>query len=272
MTNRFEQAFHLLREKNQGMFVPFVTLGDPTPELSLEIIRTLVSHGADALELGIPFSDPQADGPVIQEANIRALRASVTPSACFVLLEKIRKEFPTIPISLLVYGNIVYTKGIDHFYRSVARAGVDAVLIGDVPVEEAAPFISEAERFQVDPVFFAPPNADERTLQKVAALSKGYVYLLSRAGVTGADRAAKMPIPNILAILEQEKAAPSLLGFGVASPDQVKKAMMFDVGGVISGSAVVKLIGSNCQNPAEMHRELGRFIRSMKDATSRVSG
>ena len=133
---RYQQMFTRLQQQNRGAFVPFVTIGDPTAELSFEIIKTLIDAGADALELGIPFSDPIADGPTIQGANIRALAAGVTPAISFDIIARIRSYHATIPIGLLLYSNLVMARGIDNFYARAAAAGVDSVLIADVPLHE----------------------------------------------------------------------------------------------------------------------------------------
>ncbi|GGI83888.1 tryptophan synthase subunit alpha [Shewanella gelidii] len=269
MTNRYQQAFAELDAKNQGAFVPFVTLGDPTPELSMAIIDTLIENGADALELGFPFSDPLADGPVIQGANLRALDAGTTPSQCFDMLSQIRAKYPDLPIGLLLYANLVYTRGIEDFYCRAQQAGVDSVLIADVPVEEAEPFIAAAQQYQIAPIFIAPPNADSETVKQVAAKGEGYTYLLSRAGVTGTESKAGMPIEDILANLKQFDAAPPLLGFGIAEPAQVKAAIDAGAAGAISGSAVVKIIAANQAQPEIMLAKLAEFTRNMKAATQK---
>ena len=161
---RYETLFAQLKARREGAFVPFVTLGDPNPEQSLKIIDTLIEAGADALELGIPFSDPLADGPTIQDATLRAFAAGVTPAQCFEMLTAIRQKHPTIPIGLLMYANLVFSPGIDEFYAACERAGVDSVLVADVPVEESAPFRQAALRHNIAPIFICPPNADDDLL------------------------------------------------------------------------------------------------------------
>ncbi len=267
MSNRYQAAFAALKQKQQGAFVPFVTLGDPTPELSLKIIDTLVENGADALELGFPFSDPLADGPVIQGANLRALAAGTTPSYCFELLSQIRAKYPDLPIGLLLYANLVYANGIEHFYAKAQAAGVDSVLIADVPIEEAMPFIQGAKAYGIAPIFIAPPNADSNTLKQVAEKSEGYTYLLSRAGVTGTESKAGMPIEHVVSQLAEFNSAPPLLGFGIAEPLQVKAAIEAGAAGAISGSAVVKIIEANQNNETQLLAELAEFTRNMKAAT-----
>ena len=264
---RYETLFKQLKERKEGAFVPFVTLGDPSPEQSLKIIDTLIEAGADALELGIPFSDPLADGPTIQNATLRAFAAGVTPSQCFEMLAAIRQKHPTIPIGLLMYANLVFSRGIDEFYAQCEKAGVDSVLVADVPVEESAPFRQAALRHNVAPIFICPPNADDELLRQIASHVRGYTYLLSRAGVTGAENRAALPLHHLVEKLTEYHAAPPLQGFGISAPDQVTAAIDAGAAGAISGSAIVKIIEKNLDKPAVMLEELGAFVRAMKAGT-----
>lgn len=266
-TERYEKLFDRLAATNQGAFVPFVTIGDPNREQSLNIINTLVEAGADALELGIPFSDPVADGIVIQNASIRALESGATPQVCFEIIKEIRAAHPQIPIGLLLYVNIVFRNGIENFYQRAKEAGVDSILIADVPLHESAPYRAAAEKFGLQQIFIAPPNGDKATLQQVAEYGQGYTYLLSRAGVTGADAKAGMPVEHMLETLNQYNAPPSLLGFGISQPEQVANAIKSGAAGAISGSAVVKVIERNLGDYAKMQSEMAEFISAMKAAT-----
>lgn len=266
-TGRYQATFAKLKTEGRGAFVPFVTLGDPSPNLSLKIIDTLVQNGADALELGFPFSDPLADGPVIQGANLRALAVGTTPTACFELLTQIRAKYPELPIGLLLYANLVFANGIEAFYAKARQAGVDSVLIADVPVEESAPFSAAAKAHGIAPIFIAPPNADSDTLKQVSQSGEGYTYLLSRAGVTGTDTKAGAPVEDILAQLKSFNAPPPLLGFGIAEPLQVSEAIKAGAAGAISGSAVVKIIEAYQGDEAKLLATLGEFTRAMKAAT-----
>ncbi|UTV28641.1 tryptophan synthase subunit alpha [Photobacterium atrarenae] len=265
--DRYQALFERLQAQQEGAFVPFVTIGDPNPEQSLQVIETLIEAGADALELGIPFSDPLADGPTIQGATIRALDAGTTPAICFELLAKIRANHPEVPIGLLMYANLVFAAGIDHFYQQCAEAGVDSVLIADVPVGASAEFREAAQKHGIHPIFIAPPNADEATLKTVSELSGGYTYLLSRAGVTGTETQAGMPVDHLLESLRTYHAPPALLGFGISKPEQVAAAIKAGAAGAISGSAVVKVIENNLNNPLEMLSQMHHFIHEMKSAT-----
>ncbi|MCF7354880.1 tryptophan synthase subunit alpha [Vibrio sp. CK2-1] len=267
--DRYQQLFTQLNEKSQGAFVPFVTIGDPNPEQSLAIIQTLVDAGADALELGFPFSDPSADGPTIQGANIRALESNTTPSICFDLISKIRAQHPDTPIGLLVYANLVYVRGLDDFYARCQQAGVDSVLVADVPTGESEPFVKAAKAHGIHPIFIAPPNGSAETLEQVANLGGGYTYLLSRAGVTGTETKAGMPVHELLERLNQFDAPPAILGFGISEPAQVSEAIQAGAAGAISGSAVVKIIERNLEQTETMLSELGDFVKAMKAATQK---
>ncbi|EMF0719455.1 tryptophan synthase subunit alpha [Citrobacter sp. Marseille-Q6884] len=264
---RYASLFTQLNDRKEGAFVPFVTLGDPSVEQSLNIIDTLIEAGADALELGIPFSDPLADGPTIQEATLRAFAAGVTPSQCFEMLALIRQKHPTIPIGLLMYANLVFNKGIDEFYAQCEKVGVDSVLVADVPVEESAPFRAAALRHNIAPIFICPPNADDELLRQIAANGRGYTYLLSRAGVTGAENRAALPLHHLVEKLKEYNAPPALQGFGISAPEQVTGALEAGAAGAISGSAIVKIIEKNVAAPEQMLSELKTFVSAMKAAT-----
>lgn len=264
---RYNQLFQRLSAKKEGAFVPFVTLGDPTPELSLKIIDTLVEGGADALELGIPFSDPLADGPTIQGATLRAFAAGTTVAQCFEILAAVRQKYPELPIGLLMYANLVFSKGIDNFYAQCEAVGVDSVLVADVPIEESAPFRQAAMRHNVAPIFICPPNADDDLLREIASHGRGYTYLLSRAGVTGAENRASQPLNHLIDKLREYHAAPPLQGFGISEASQVKEAIAAGAAGAISGSAIVKIIERNQNDPATLLAELKAFVSDLKAGT-----
>ena len=223
-------------------------------------METLVEAGADALELGIPFSDPLADGPTIQGANIRALDSGATPDICFEQIGKIRAKYPELPIGLTYVCKPWCTHAVLKTSTSAVRkAGIDSVLIADVPTNESAEFVAAAEKYGIHPIFIAPPTASDETLQQVSQLGGGYTYLLSRAGVTGAETKANMPVGDMLSKLNQFDAPPALLGFGISEPEQVKQALEAGAAGAISGSAVVKIIENNTENPAEMLNQLAKL-------------
>lgn len=267
---RYQTLFKRLESNKEGTFVPFVMLGDPNPMLSLQIIDILINSGADALELGIPFSDPLADGPAIQGASLRAFAAGVTPTQCFELLTEIRQKYPALPIGLLMYANLVFHNGIDVFYKRCSDVDVDSVLIADVPFEESAPFLAAAARNGIAPIFICPPNADDDLLREISSHGSGYTYLLSRAGVTGTENRSQLPQQqhhHLINKLREYHAAPPLQGFGISDPTQVKSALRAGAIGAISGSAIVKIIGQNQDNPIKMLAKVANFVSAMKSAT-----
>lgn len=264
--NRYEKCFARLQEQNEGAFVPFTVIGDPSLEASSLIIQTLADAGADALELGFPFSDPLADGPIIQGAMDRALKSGTTPQQSLDLIRDFRMQNNEIPIGLLVYANIVYAFGLNEFYKACKEAGVDSVLVADVPVSESAPFCQAANDADVAPILLCPPNIDDDAMKQVSRLGRGYTYLLSRAGVTGTTVAAGMPVHELLEKLIDNNAPPPLLGFGISLPEHVSGAIQAGASGVIVGSAIVKIIKKNIDDIAELNRELTGFVREMKAA------
>jgi tryptophan synthase alpha chain len=266
--NRYESMFDGLRRKKQGAFIPFVMLGDPTPDASLEIIEALVDAGADALELGIPFSDPIADGPTIQAAAQRALAAGVTPDNCFEILDRFRKTDETTPVGLLVYANLVYTRGIHNFYARAAASGVDSVLVADVPAREARPFADAADNTDVSPVLIAAPNTPDAALETVANTSSGYTYVVTRSGVTGAGEAGREDRRDLLAKLADLGAPPPVMGFGISRPEQVRLALESGAAGAISGSAIVDRLTANVGDDGPSLDAVTSFVADMKAATS----
>lgn len=264
---RYQKMFNRLQQAQEGAFVPFVTLGDPDAALSFDIIKSLIDAGADALELGIPFSDPIADGPTIQNANIRALAAGITPAVSFDIIRKIRAYNSDIPIGLLLYSNLVIARGVEHFYQTAAEAGVDSVLIADVPLHESKPFRQAALKYDIAPIYIVPPNIDDETLRQIASYGRGYTYLLSRAGVTGTETKVVMPTADLIAKIQAYQPAPPLLGFGISEPEHVRNALDSGAAGAISGSAIVKLIEQYQQQPVQLLEQLTAFVQKMKAAT-----
>ncbi|MFD0965805.1 tryptophan synthase subunit alpha [Seminibacterium arietis] len=268
MKTRFNQLFTQLAEKQQGCFVPFVTLCDPDFDRSFDIICTLIENGADALELGFPFSDPMLDGPVIQAANNRALNANCSTKESFELVKKVRSKYPNIPIGLLLCANLIYAQGLNNFYRQCAEVGVDAVLVADIPLFAAQPYIQAAQKYHIQPVFICPPNASDETIQNVAQYSKGYTYLVSRSGITGAENQhCATNLDHLIEKLTALNAPPILQGFGISTTEQVKNAIRLGAKGAISGSATVKIIEDNLNNHVNCLKELAIFVKKMKQAT-----
>ena len=183
--SRYSAMFERLRERGEGAFGAFVTLGDPDPPASARVLDALVIGGADMVEVGIPFSDPVADGPVIQASANRALVSGVRTPDCFDLIARFRERHPDVPVGILTYANLVVARGRRDFFRRVAEAGADSLLVADLPSLEADPWAEEIREAGIDPVLIAAANTPPETLRKIASLSGGYTYCVSRAGITG---------------------------------------------------------------------------------------
>jgi tryptophan synthase alpha chain len=268
-SDRYRKLFAALVEQKRGAFIPFTVLGDPNPELGLKIACALVEAGADALELGIAFSDPVADGPTIQLADQRALAAGVRLADAWGITRELRRRYPELPMGLLVYANLVESKGAESFYRAAKEAGIDSVLVADVPTLEAPPYLAAAERCGIQPVLIATPSASDAQLEKIAKGSRGYTYVVTRVGVTGADESASVRHDALLTRLASLGAPPSVLGFGISKPAHVRQAIAAGAAGAISGSAVVKVIERHLEDPEQMLRQLEAFVKEMKTGTLR---
>ena len=253
-------------------------LGDPSADDAVEIISTLIDAGADALELGVPFSDPVADGPTIQKAHLRALDAGATVNSCMEQIREIRRRHPDTPIGMLVYANVPYVRGLEKFYTELHEAGADAVLVPDAPVREGAPFVEAATAVGIDPVFIAPAQARPEVLEGVAAHSRGYIYAISRDGVTGTEHESQTTgLSDVVSNITSYGGPPVLLGFGISTPQHVADAIAAGASGAITGSAIAKIIDAHVDythpNPGTIRdmdalkTELTSYVTAMKRAT-----
>jgi len=264
--SRYHDMFERLGQ-HQGAFIPYVMLYDPDRATSKKIINAVIEAGADALELGIAFSDPLADGPTIQKAGLRALKNHSTVSEALSLVHEIRDQHPHIPIGILTYANLVYKNSLDWFYARCHDSGVDSVLVADVPLLEIEPFFQAAIKHHIDPVLIAPANMPKQRIKELAHYARGYTYVVTRSGVTGCDRKVKLDHRDFLAELKAAKAPPVIFGFGISEPSHVEMALKQGAAGAISGSKIVSIIENNLDNQSLMLHELTNFIRLMKKAT-----
>jgi tryptophan synthase alpha chain len=248
--------------KNEGALGAFLMLGDPGIAACEGYLDALVEGGADMIELGIPFSDPIADGPVIQAAAVRALRAEVRTGDCLQMIARFRARYPSVPVGVLTYANIVAARGIERFAVELAEAGADSLLVADVPSLEARPYAAAARAAGIEPVMIAAPNTPDEVIGRIASLSSGYTYCVARAGVTGADRMLTLDHRRLFAALAGAGAPPPVLGFGISSPSQVAEALAHGARGVICGSALVDRIARGAP-PAE----IASFVGELKAAT-----
>ncbi|MGZ8997366.1 MAG: tryptophan synthase subunit alpha [Allosphingosinicella sp.] len=262
--SRYAAMFARLARSNEGAFGAFLMLGDPDLETSARLLDAAVAGGADMIEVGIPFSDPVADGPVIQAAAERALRQGVRTADAFKLIADFRRRHRTVPVGILTYANLVIAPGVASFCQACADAGADSLLIADVPAFEAPPFVETMRAAGIDPVLIAATNTPPETLAKIARLGSGYTYCLARAGVTGTDESVTFDHEEMLAKLAEVRAAPPIFGFGISRPDHVRAALDAGAAGVISGSAIVQIIA---EDPVTAPERVRDFVARMKAAT-----
>ncbi len=260
--SRFNNLFNNLKEKQRVARIPFMMLGFPDGARSLRIIDGLIAGGADAIELGIPFSDPIADGPIIQQAANQARDQGITPMECFKMISKIRESYPQLPIGLLVYANIVNHFGNNSFYLLAYQAGVDAVLIPDIPIHESLPYCQAAKANHIHPVLIATHDCSDNELSQLASLSEGFTYVVTRAGVTGTDKEGEFENSKQVAKrLKQYHAPPCVFGFGIKSAKEVKNAYLHGAQGAIIGSALIEKLQPLSKAP--IHHE--QIVNLMQD-------
>ena len=256
--SRYAAMFERLN--GEGAFGAFLMLGDPDLAASARLLDAVVEGGADMVEVGIPFSDPVADGPVIQAAAQRALAAGVRVEDCFDLIAAFRSRHRDIPVGILTYANIVVAR--TGFMRDAAEAGADSLLIADVPALEAGPFVGDMEQAGIEPVLIAAANTPDATVDRIATLSKSYTYCVSRAGITGTHIGGSFNL-ELIERLRAAGAPPPVFGFGISTPDHVRAALAAGARGVICGSAIVDL--------AHRGGDVSEFVRSLKAATGNES-
>ncbi|MCD7804570.1 MAG: tryptophan synthase subunit alpha [Oscillospiraceae bacterium] len=247
--------------KGKKCFVSFLTGGDPNLDKTYDYILDMAEAGADLIEIGVPFSDPIAEGIVIQEANIRALSVGTTTDGIFDCVEKVRKK-TDVPLVLLTYANPVYTYGKDRFFGKCEEVGIDGVIVPDVPFEEKAEFSEEAKAHNIDIISMIAPTSDER-ITKIASEAQGFLYIVSSMGVTGVREKITTDVKSIV---EKAKAAtdiPVFVGFGISTPGQVKEYTSYADGAIV-GSAIVKIIAKNGENASQ---ELKKYVSEMKAGT-----
>jgi tryptophan synthase alpha chain len=262
--SRYAPMFDRLSARNEGAFGAFLMLGDPDLATSAELLGALVEGGADMIEVGIPFSDPVADGPVIQAAARRALNAGARVGDCFELIAGFRSGHPDIPIGILTYANLVMARGRGIFMRDAAAAGTDSLLVADVPAIEAEPWAAEMVKADIEPVLIAAANTPPTALRTIARLSRAYTYCVTRAGVTGVYAEARFD-PSLAVRVVNAGGPPPVFGFGIAGPEHVAAALKAGAAAVISGSAIVAL-GAG-EQPIKQIRE---FVAAMKAVTRQI--
>ena len=256
--SRISEKFSALRKEGRIAFMPFLVAGDPDFKTGLEIVKETVRR-ADLLEIGFPYSDPLADGPTIQAADSRALAAGMTTDRVFESIAAIQK-FCSIPISVLVYANLVYQYGIERFYRAAKTAGVDGVLIPDVPIEESSPFVASALKAGIDPIFLMTQMTTPLRLKKILRLARGYLYVVSVLGVTGVRNRIDAETPRIIKRLKSSTDLPLAVGFGISQKEHIRALQKSGADGAIVGSSLIRIIEKNTHNKKKLLRQLGIYL------------
>ena len=258
---RIGRWFDDLARRNQKGLVAYLTAGDPAPERTPDLVEALVRGGAGLIELGVPFSDPIADGPVIQRAGERALRAGTSLKAVLEIAAGIRKR-SEVPLLLFTYLNPVLRYGLDRLAEDAAGCGIDGCLLTDASVEEARDYVEAMHRRSLDTVFLAAPTSTRRRLELVARYSTGFVYLVSRTGVTGERESLSEAVAPLIRAVRATTSLPLAVGFGVSRPEHVAE-LASQVEAVVVGSAFVRMIERNADNPS-LEIQLEAFARELK--------
>jgi len=241
-------------------FIPFITCGDPDLETTAKVVRAMAEAGADLIELGIPFSDPTAEGPVIQAANVRALSAGTTTDKIFDLARDLRKDI-TVPMVFMTYANVVYSYGAEKFISICREIGIDGLILPDIPYEEKDEFDPICKQYGLDLVSLVAPTSESR-IAMVAREASGFIYVVSSLGVTGVRREITTDIGAMVKLIRESSDLPCAVGFGISTPEQAKKMAALSDGAIV-GSAIVKLIAQYGRDAVPY---VADYVKSMKDA------
>lgn len=264
-----EEKFRDLSKRGEGALIGYITCGDPTLSHTLKIADTLIESGVDMLELGIPFSDPIADGPVIQRAVMRALKAGTKPLTVLETARKISAAHPNTPIIILTYYNVVFRMGLENFFNLARESGVSGIVVPDLSVEEASEYKATADKYDVDTIFLAAPSTSNERFKKIMEYCSGFIYLVSVFGVTGPrERLRKESIDFVRrAASISNGRIPIAVGFGISKPSHVRSVIANGADGAIVGSKIIRIMEENIGDETKMLLKLRRFIRSLKKST-----
>ena len=246
--------------ENGKAFIAFITCGDPDLATTEEAVKEAVRNGADLIELGIPFSDPTAEGPVIQGANIRALKGGVTTDKIFDFVRELRKEV-TVPMVFMTYANVVFSYGSEKFIAICKEIGMDGLILPDVPFEEKEEFQLICDRYDIDFISLIAPTSENR-IAMIAKEAKGFLYIVSSLGVTGTRTEIKTDLSSIVEVVRQNTDVPCAIGFGISTPEQAKKMAGLSDGAIV-GSAIIKILE---KYGTEAPKYVGEYVKSMKNA------
>ena len=246
--------------RNGKAFIPFITCGDPDLQTTAKVVREAVRNGADLIELGIPFSDPTAEGPVIQEANLRALKGKVTTDKIFDLVRELRTDV-TVPMVFMTYANVVFSYGAEKFISICNEIGIDGLILPDLPYEEKEEFLPLCHKYGVDLISLIAPTSENR-IAMIAKDAEGFIYLVSSLGVTGVRSEIKTDLKSIVDVIRANTDTPVAIGFGISTPEQASKMAGISDGAIV-GSAIIKILAEHGRDAAPY---VGEYVKSMKDA------
>ncbi len=262
----YSEMFRAVKDRGEGAFIPFTVAGDPDFERSVEIVRQYVDNGADALEIGFPFSDPVADGPSVQAADIRSLKSGMTTEKCFEFIERIR-EFTSIPIGILVYYNLMYKMGLGKFYRKARISGVNGILAADLPPEEAEDAVVMAQENNIDQIFMVAQTTSSERIKEIVTKCSGFLYVVAVMGVTGARSDVNQSTVDLIKHVKNVTELPLAVGFGISKPEHVKNVIESGSDGVIVASAIIDIITHNLSDMDGANNKIGRFCHELKQST-----
>lgn len=245
---------------NGKAFIPFFTCGDPDLETTATSVRAAVANGADLIELGIPFSDPTAEGPVIQAANLRALSGGVTTDKIFAFVKELRRDV-TVPMVFMTYANVIFSYGAERFLSTCRDIQIDGIILPDLPFEEREEFLPVCRKYGVDLIYLIAPTSENR-IAMIAKEAEGFLYLVSSLGVTGTRSEITTDLASIVSVVRQNTDTPCAIGFGISTPEQARKMAGLSDGAIV-GSAIVKLLAKYGKDAP---RYIGDYVKSMKDA------
>lgn len=266
--NRIASKFNELKSKNQKALICYVVAGYPDIIISERIITSLINGGADIIEIGIPFSDPIADGSTIQDAIQNSLIAGTTPDMCLELASRVRKTFPNIPLIIMTYSNILYRKGYIQFAKKAKESGIDGFIIPDIPIEESKEYLNTMQNIGMSTIFLVSPNTSEKRLKMISRICTGFLYAISVYGTTGERQSFdEYTIESIKRIKKMTAydELPLAVGFGISNPQHVKDMINAGADAVIIGSAIIKKI-KELENKESLFTTLNRFISELKNS------
>ena len=264
----YKQIFSELTKAKRAALIPFFVIGDPDFDTSLAIVKTAIDAGADILELGIPFSDPIADGPTIQKADIRARNSGITVAKAREFVRKV-KDYKDIPIGLLMYYNLIYQYGTKKFFSDFHKAGVNSVLVTDLSVDDADEIMSPATEAGLDTVFMVTPNTDVERMKRIASKTTGFIYTVSLLGVTGSREKVSGDVRGLVKRLKEVTSVPICVGFGISKPEHAVEVAKAGADGVIIGSKIVQLIEDNLGKKKKCLAEISAFVSEVRKAIER---